>query len=151
MFGHYLHALERLFGQARTIAESCSNHHPENVIPQIMLRLQAKQERNATLLSVRYGDTQVSHVAKNLPQLPGTTMKVSYIKKREDSWRLHLQRIGRFLTAGEGVWWEHTSTGFHFRDGDADRDSQGDNFKPIIGNILCSLALNLFYYIIGKE
>ena len=24
---------ERLFGQARVIAESCTNHHPENVIP----------------------------------------------------------------------------------------------------------------------
>ena len=64
LFGHYVHALtahlptqlelaclrslntegqERLFGQARTIAEACTNHHPDNAIPQLMLRLQAKQ------------------------------------------------------------------------------------------------------------
>ncbi len=66
MFGHYVHALtahgptqlelaclrslntesqERLFGQGRLIAEACTNHHPENIIPQIMMRLQAKQEQ----------------------------------------------------------------------------------------------------------
>lgn len=59
MFGHYIHALtvhsptqfelsslrslntenqERLFGQARVIAESCTNHHTENVIPQVYRR-----------------------------------------------------------------------------------------------------------------
>ena len=64
MFRHYLHALtahsptqyelaclcslntenqERLFGQARGIADACTNHHAENIIPQIMIRLQAKQ------------------------------------------------------------------------------------------------------------
>ena len=59
MFGHYLHALtahsptqyelaslrslntenqERLFGQARLmIAECCTNHHPDNVIPQVII------------------------------------------------------------------------------------------------------------------
>lgn len=98
------------------------------MIPQTMLRLLAKQEQRAALLSVQKGDTQVSHIAKELPQLPGTTLKTSYIKKREDSWKLHLQHISPFLTEGEGVWWEGTSTGFHFLDGDADSASQGDEF-----------------------
>ena len=69
MFGHYLHALTahspqqyglvcqrsintenqvRLFGQAQVIAEMYTNHHT-NVIP---LRLQAKQDNRAALLSV---------------------------------------------------------------------------------------------------
>ena len=85
MFGHYLHALtahspiqyelccqrslntenqERLFGQARLIAESCTNHHAEN-IPQVMLRLQAKQQLSTTLMSVEKSDSQVSHIAKH--------------------------------------------------------------------------------------
>ena len=101
MFGHYLHALtahmptqlelaclrslntegqERLLGQARVIAEACTNHHPDNVIPQIMLRLQAKQEQHEFLTSVKNGDSQVSHVAKDLPQIPGTRVKTSFIK-----------------------------------------------------------------------
>ena len=68
-FGHYVHALtahiptqlelacqrslnaesqERLFGQGREIGKNCTNHHADNVIPQIMLRLQAKQEQHET-------------------------------------------------------------------------------------------------------
>ena len=126
MFGHYLHAVtahiptqqelacvrslntknqERLFGQARSIAERCTNHHPDNVIPKIMLRLQAKQEQHEVLTSVQRGDSQVSHVAKDLPQLPGTMVKKSFIQQRENSWQLHLLQISPFLLAGIDVWW----------------------------------------------
>ena len=149
MFGHYVHALtahlptqlelaclrslnaeseERLFGQARTIAESCTNHHPDNVIPQIMLRLQAKQEQHEVLASVSKGDSQVSHVAKDLPPLPGTIVTSSFIRKREDSWQIHLQQISPFLVAGVGVWWSYTSNGFVFHDGDTDPANSSDAF-----------------------
>lgn len=149
MFGHYLHALtahcptqyelaclrslntenqERLFGQARTIGESCTNHHPDNIIPQILLRLQAKQDRHIAMAAVRNGDSQVAHVAKDLPPLPGTTIKSSYIQQREDSWQNHLQHVSPFLTAVEGVWWTSTSGGFHFHDGDGDSTTQDDSF-----------------------
>ena len=137
MFGHYVHAItahlptqleltclrslnteseERLFGQARKIAELCTNHHPDNVIPQIMLRLQAKQEQREILTSVTNGDSQVSHVAKDLPPLPGTKVKSSYVKQREDSWQIHLQQISPFLVAGVDVWWSYTPNGFLFHE-----------------------------------
>ena len=149
MFGHYVHAItahlptqleltclrslnteseERLFGQARKIAESCTNHHPDNVIPQIMLRLQAKQEQREILTSVTNGDSQVSHVAKDLPPLPGTKVKSSYVKQREDSWQIHLQQISPFLVAGVDVWWSYTPNGFLFHDGDIDPASPSDDF-----------------------
>lgn len=155
MFGLYLHAItahsptqyelgclrsmntenqERLFGQARGIAESCTNHmhHIANVIPQIMLRLQAKQEQRQALLSVERGDTQVSHVAKELrTELPGTSLKTSFLKHREDSWQNHLQRISPFLAAGEGVWWVRTPSGFHFNDGDSDPSTPSSIFGGI--------------------
>lgn len=141
MFGHYLHTLtahsptqyevasllslntenqERLFGQGMIIAESCTNNHAENVIPQVMLRLQA-------MASVEKGDSQVSHVAKDLPKLPGTTVKISFIKQRKDSWQNHLHRISPFLTAGEGVWWTSVDGGFHFRDGDGESSTQQED------------------------
>ena len=137
MFGLYLHALtahsptqyelvslrslntenqERFFGQARAIADACTNHHAENIIPQIMIRLQAKQEQRSTLISVQKADTQVSSIAQHLP---GTTIKRTFIKHRVASWQIHLQRISPFLTRG-GVWWKHTDDGVHFLDGDDD-------------------------------
>ena len=150
MFGHYVHAItahiatqhelaclrslnteseERLFGQARAIADYCTNHHPENVIPHVMLRLQAKQEQHDGLASVKKGDSQVSRVAADLPQLPGTRVKTSFIQQREDSWQIHLQRISPFLVAGVDVWWSYTGNGFLFHDGDTDRANAGDTFS----------------------
>ena len=76
--------------------------------------------------SVEKGDSQVSHVAKNLSKLSGTTVKASFIRHREDSWCNHLQRISPFLTAGEGVWWAHVDGGYHFHDGDDDPHSEND-------------------------
>ena len=143
MFGHYLHALtahsptqyelaslrslntERLFGQARAIVDTCTNHHAENILPQIMIRLQAKQEQRTALVLVENADTQVASVAKHLPKLPGTTIKRSFIKHKVSSWQLHLQRISPFLSGGEGVWWKHTDSGFHFLDGDDDSSTHG--------------------------
>ena len=87
MFGHYLYTLtfhgptqyelaslrslntenqERPFDQARTIADACTNHHAENIIPQIMIRLQAKQEQQTALILVEKADTQVACAAKHL-------------------------------------------------------------------------------------
>lgn len=79
------------------------------------------------MTSVEKGATQVSHVAKDLPKLPGTTVKSSFIKRRQDSWQNHLQRISPFLTAGEGVWWTSVDGGFHFRDGDGDSNTQSED------------------------
>ena len=70
-------------------------------------------------------ESQVSHVAKDLPELPGTTVKRSFIMHRQDSWQNHLQRISPFLIAGEGVWWTQSSK-FHFHDGAEDCARQDD-------------------------
>ena len=113
---------ERLFGQARRIAETCTNHHAQNVIPQVMLRLQAKQEQRQPLASVENSDSQVGQIAKHLPQFPGTTIKFSFLRSRESSWQAHLVRISPFLLQGKGAWWELKSNGFLFYDGDNDNN-----------------------------
>jgi hypothetical protein len=116
---------ERLFGQARLIAQSCTNHHTDNVIPQVMLRLQAKQEQHMAM--VERSDSQVSHVAKHLPLFPCTTMRKTFIRKRKDSWQQHLRRISPFLTAGEGVWWTRTDDGYKFLDGDQESNTRSED------------------------
>ena len=152
MFGIYLHALtahsptqlelaclrslntehqERLFSQIRRIAQKCTNHHPDNIIPQVLLRLQAKQEQREFLKSVVKVETQVSCVAKDLPQFPATKISTSFIQQREDSWQVHLQRISPFLVAGVDVWWSHTDDGFLFHDGDTDRANPGETFSML--------------------
>lgn len=83
MFGHYLHAItahllelaclrslntenrERLFGLRSAIAEACTNHYPDNVIPQIMMHLQVKKEQHEVLASVR----KETRMCPDLPEL----------------------------------------------------------------------------------
>lgn len=91
-----------------------------------MLRLQAKQEKLAVLSAVQKGDSQVSHVPKDLPQVTGTVVKTSFIQQRESSWQLHLQRISPFLLTGVNTWWSMIPNGFQFHDGDADPDYSGN-------------------------
>lgn len=89
-----------------------------------MLRIQAKQEQHHAIQSVQKADTQVSHISKEVPSLPGMTVNLSFLKHREDSWQRHLYRISLFLLAGEEVWWVRTSDRFHFHDGDGDSATQ---------------------------
>ena len=67
-----------------------------------MLRIKAKQEQHLAILP-RF------LMWRNIPLL-GTTVKLSFLRHREDS---------PFLMAG-GVWWKKTPDGFHFHDGDGD-------------------------------
>lgn len=75
------------------------------------------------MVSVEKGDSQVSHVAKNLPKCQCTTIEHSFLRHRRDSWQVHLQRISPFLVSGEGVWWRNVDGSFQFLDGDDDRDT----------------------------
>ena len=86
-FGIYLHALilhappqyeilnlkaanteheERLFGQAKTIVQNASNRQPNNVILNILLRLQAKQMKKDLYKSYHENNSRVSKAAREL-------------------------------------------------------------------------------------
>ena len=119
---------ERLFTQIRKIGENCTNRHPDNVIPEVMLRLQVKQEQRQIISYVKKQDSQVSSAAKDLPQVSRNEVKDTFIRHREDSWQMHLKRISPFLVAGEGVWWSRTTDGFVFHDGDTDPANPDDAF-----------------------
>ena len=53
-------------------------------------------------------------------------MDTSFIQKHLKSWNEHLKRISPFLVLEKGVWWESTSSGYHFHDADTAQDSQTD-------------------------
>ena len=64
-------------------------------------------------------------MAKDLPQIPGNRVKTSFIKGREDSWQVHLQRISPFLVAGEDILVVQCT----FHDGDTDSADPSDDFS----------------------
>ena len=57
-----------------------------------------------------------------LTPTPNTTINVNFIKARQSSWQVHLERISHFLGYGKGIWWERNQDGYHFLDGDTELD-----------------------------
>ena len=153
-FGTYLHALvahgpiqyevvclrsvnteneERIFQQAKTIASATTNRKPENVIPSIMLRLQAKQLNGKIASTFAAAETDVKKVAKTVPEYERTCVPASFIKNRSHSWQAHLERISHYLVLGESKWWQKSASNcFTFFDGDSDPNSQPEG--PLLEN-----------------
>lgn len=129
LFGSHLHALilhaptqyeimslrscnaeceERLFGQAKAIAQGTTNRQPNTIIPNIPLRLQAKQKKGGMFDFMAGLSSKISKEAQGIKEfITGNTfIEKSYIECRMASWQAHLQRISKFLLYGEGVWWK---------------------------------------------
>jgi hypothetical protein len=143
LFGSYLHALvvhapqqyeivclrsvntesqERMFQQAKKVAMNTTNRKPENVIPSIMLRLQAQQVCGKLSETYQASETKVNKVATDLPPFCGTSLTSKFISSKSRSWQAHLERISSYLVVGEGVWWSKKGNSFIFHDGDHDPD-----------------------------
>ncbi len=113
---------ERLFGQAKQIALNTTNRKPNNVIPEILLRLQIKQNEGKLISALRAGQTKVSKVAKHVSAYPGTRVDKQLLTNRSSSWQAHLQRLSTYLVLGHGEWWREDEAGFVFHDSDSDPD-----------------------------
>jgi hypothetical protein len=130
MFGSYLHAIvlhappqyeilclksanteheERLFGQAKNMVQTTTN---SNVIPNILLRLQAKRMKGEMYKSYSETESKVSKEIKELRKseshTTNTLVAKGFLNGRMSSWQAHLQRIGPFLEPGLGIWWRST-------------------------------------------
>ena len=103
IFGLYLHSLrkhagelyellcfksinaesqEGMFGQCHRIAESTTNRHPDNIITQIMIRMQCK---HAMYETTRCSNTIVKKAAAGLPNFNGTSIPFEIVSKYKDS------------------------------------------------------------------
>ena len=94
---------------ASKIATTTSNRKPENVLPNILLRLQAGAQRDQNTLEEQNNSIQTA--AKQLP--PATNMIVTKVMMRKYafSWQAHLNRIA------QGVWWDDRGDHCEFFDG----------------------------------
>ena len=112
---------ERICQQAKQIALKCTNRKPENVIPSVMLRLQAKRMTGVLTNIYQSAKTWMECVACNVPNFSGTEVDNSFIANRSYSWKAYLKRISCYLLPSK-VWWKTTPNGFAFKDGDSGED-----------------------------
>ena len=136
MFGQYFHALvchsptlytliclrslnteiqERTFGQCNSIAHQTSNNHPQHVIDNSLIRIQAKSAKLLTSLPKQ--EAEISQLAKALPDFENTFFSYNYISTHSLEFQSHLERISDYLLPGPGVWWKKTLLGIEFFDG----------------------------------
>ena len=144
LFGLYLHSLavhaprqyeivclrsvntenqERLFQQAKQIASRCTNRKPDNVITEVLVRIQAKNISGSLSSVYKSAKSRVdTHASKSCP-FQRTKIGTEFVASRPHSWQAHLKRISRFLLKGK-VWWDSTDDEFFF-DGD-----EHENVRP---------------------
>ncbi len=145
LFGLYLHSLavhaprqyeivclrsvntenqERLFQQAKQIATRCTNRKPDNVITEVLVRIQAKNISGNLSSVYKSAKSRVdTHASKSCP-FQGTKIGTEFVASRPHSWQAHLKRISRFLLNGK-VWWDSIDDEFVFFDGD-----EHENVRP---------------------
>ena len=111
---------ERLFGQAKQIAQNASNRQPDNAIFNIFVRLSASKVLGELKVSTKRHDTQVSRAATHLPPFQATTISKHFVQKHSPHWQAHLKRISPFLVCGVDVWWHSDSDNYVFHDGTND-------------------------------
>ena len=115
---------ERLFGQAKNMVQTSTNRHPTTVIPNILLRLQARQKKG-TLHAQRDTSSRISKENKEIQNTAtNTTIPRRFLLSRMSSWQAHLIRISPFLSQGKDVWWQEKEDGYEFLDGSQAQECQ---------------------------
>ena len=136
MFGAYFHALtthaaqqyeivclksvnaeneERMFCHADRITATTSNRHPQHVIQNLLLRMQAKALNKRDTIEDQ--DNHISKSSKQLPKPTNTIISKEFVKRHSHSWQAHLTRISPYLKAGKDIWWADKGEFFEFFDG----------------------------------
>ena len=107
---------ERIFNHIKRITGSTSNYHPEQIIPNLLVRLQAENEMHLHANDASQQQAEITKLAEVLPPNTNTSIPLRLIKNHSRDWQAHLQCISDFLVEGEGVWWERNEDKIVFHD-----------------------------------
>lgn len=106
---------ERIFNHIKKITKHTSNYSTGQIIPNLLLRLQAEKEMGSRE-DVQKQQSFISILSKSLPPKKNTTIPIAVIKKHQQQWQAHLEHISDFLLPGEGVWWHRHGDYIEFHD-----------------------------------
>lgn len=110
---------EQMFGELKTIAKQNTNHRPNEVIPQILTRIKAKQTIESTNTKPRKLST-ISREAGMLNKPESTVIGWKILSRFPSAVQAHLERIADYLNRGYGTWYHVDRRGLVFRDGPDD-------------------------------
>ena len=120
---------ERVFNSINNITRMTSSNHPDHIIGNVFVRVQAEKEFKAS--QPTSSDMQQAHVSKlasSLPDFGNTVIPKQMLVNNYRPWQSHLERICDFLLAGEGIWWRTCENGdieFFYAKGNHEAVPQG--------------------------
>ena len=110
---------ERTLRFLKDITSGTSNHHPDQILLNCVIRSQATKKLNACSASEAI-ESKISKAAKTL-DIQRTTVPIEIIEKYPNEYQSHLERIADFLlyqqtTASRPIFWKETNEGVMFND-----------------------------------
>lgn len=102
---------ERVFNTLKNICRTTSSNHPNQLIGNIMVRMQAEAQLKGYQAVVSNQQKQVSKLASALPAFGNSSFPTSFLIKHSSSWQAHLEKVSDFLLPGKGVWWNESNEG----------------------------------------
>ena len=94
---------EREFSTINCISKSTSNSHPEHIIPNSIIRVQAERSFRSKKSAFVDQQSKIEKFANNLPDFPDTIISDDLLAT--ELYQVHLEQISDFLLCGRGVWW----------------------------------------------
>ena len=115
----YAENQEITFKFLKGVTSGTSNHHPDQILLNCVIRSQATKKLNACSASEAI-ESKISKAAKTL-DIQRTTVPIEIIEKYPNEYQSHLERIADFLlyqqtTASRPIFWKETNEGVMFND-----------------------------------
>lgn len=137
----FVEAHERMFGQMKQITKATSNYHPNNVITNALICMH--EEGKVTGIDTQ--ESEVGKIAQTLGRKKNSVIPQSWCNSNSSQYQAHLEQIGDYLVPGPGIWWQETSNGFEFFDGDDsdDHHKEGPSLQHYRSVTLMDVDLHL--------
>ena len=112
---------ERMFGQAKMITKATSCNRPNEIITNILQRVQMEARSHEMTVSDK-DESEVKKLHQTIGSRCNTIYSNSFITRHAPQYQAHLERISDYLLPGEGTWWKQNKVGVEFLDGEVENN-----------------------------
>lgn len=97
------------------ITKSTSSYHPDHIVENIMVRIQAEAKLTSGKAYIEE-DSEISQLAKILEGSSNTIIPLATVINHSSQYQAHLEHIADFLLDPPSAWWKKCTTGIEFFD-----------------------------------
>ena len=107
---------EATFSILKKFTNNTSNHHPDNILSNAIIRIQAREILKSNNEEISNKDSVIHHIYKPIKQtLSNNIISFQWIKDYSSEYQCILEKQSDYLCE-KGVWWCETDAGIQFND-----------------------------------